>query len=206
MRNWFKMLYLVIWKWTPNAVRICLLRLLGVKMGNHVYIDRHAIILGDFKQFCFGNNFKMDHDAIIQFKGTLIIGNDVVMNKYSEIISTHISNAKVIIGNKVILGVRVVIEASGSIVIGDETLITRDNYIFTHKHGIKRNMAIENQPIEFKSIKIGKDVFIGAGAIINCGVTIADGCVIAPGAVITKDTKPYGVYGGIPAKKINERI
>lgn len=26
---------------------------------------------------------------------------------------------------------------------------------------------------------------------------------IAPNAVITKDTKPYSVYGGIPAKKIN---
>ena len=35
--------------------------------------------------------------------------------------------------------------------------------------------------------------------------TIAKGCVIAANAVITKDTKPMGVYGGVPAQLMWDR-
>jgi acetyltransferase-like isoleucine patch superfamily enzyme len=37
------------------------------------------------------------------------------------------------------------------------------------------------------------------------GVTIGEGAVVAAGAVVTKDADPYGIYGGVPAKKIGER-
>jgi len=37
------------------------------------------------------------------------------------------------------------------------------------------------------------------------GVTIADGCVIGAGAVVTKDTEPYSVNAGVPARKISQR-
>ena len=53
---------------------------------------------------------------------------------------------------------------------------------------------------------IGQDCWLGAYSIINCGVSIADGCIIAAGAVVTKDTEPYGIYGGVPARRIKERF
>jgi acetyltransferase-like isoleucine patch superfamily enzyme len=37
------------------------------------------------------------------------------------------------------------------------------------------------------------------------GVRVAKGSVIGANAVVTKDTEPYGVYGGVPAKKISSR-
>lgn len=57
-----------------------------------------------------------------------------------------------------------------------------------------------------KPTSIGCDCWLGAHSIINCGVTIADGCIIAAGAVVTKDTEPYGIYGGVPAKRIRNRF
>lgn len=59
---------------------------------------------------------------------------------------------------------------------------------------------------EIKPTKIGRDCWLGSHSIINCGVNIADGCIIAAGAVVTKDTEPYGVYGGVPAKRIKNRF
>ena len=38
------------------------------------------------------------------------------------------------------------------------------------------------------------------------GVTIGDGVIVAAGSVVTKDLEPFGVYAGIPAKKIKERF
>lgn len=52
---------------------------------------------------------------------------------------------------------------------------------------------------------IGDDCWIGRRAIIMPGVEIAKGCIIGAGAVVTKNTQPYGIYGGVPAKRMKER-
>lgn len=57
-----------------------------------------------------------------------------------------------------------------------------------------------------ESTIIGSDCWIGAHVIIKRGVKIADGCVIAMGSVVTKDTLPYGIYAGVPAKRIKDRF
>lgn len=53
---------------------------------------------------------------------------------------------------------------------------------------------------------IGNDVWIGDEVTILGGVSIADGSVIGAGAVVTKNTEPYGIYVGVPAKKIGSRF
>jgi len=55
-------------------------------------------------------------------------------------------------------------------------------------------------------IVIGNDVWIGEAAAILDGVTIADGVVVAAGALVTKSLDPYGIYAGIPARKIGARF
>ncbi|NMC13019.1 MAG: acyltransferase, partial [Chloroflexi bacterium] len=49
------------------------------------------------------------------------------------------------------------------------------------------------------------DVWIGAGVKILDGVVVSKGCVLAAGAVITHSTEPYGVYAGVPARRIKDR-
>lgn len=56
------------------------------------------------------------------------------------------------------------------------------------------------------SCKIGNDVWIGDEVTVLGGVSIADGTVIGAGAVVTKNTEPYGIYVGVPAKKIGSRF
>jgi acetyltransferase-like isoleucine patch superfamily enzyme len=52
---------------------------------------------------------------------------------------------------------------------------------------------------------IENDVWIGTRAIILPGIRIAQGCIIGAGAVVTRDTQPYGIYGGVPARLIRKR-
>ena len=37
------------------------------------------------------------------------------------------------------------------------------------------------------------------------GIKIGDGVVIGAGAIVTKDCESYGVYVGVPARKIKSR-
>lgn len=55
-------------------------------------------------------------------------------------------------------------------------------------------------------VLIGNDVWIGQDARIMEGVTIGDGAVIGAGAIVTKDAEPYGIYAGVPAKKVRSRF
>ncbi len=57
-----------------------------------------------------------------------------------------------------------------------------------------------------KGIIIENDVWIGARCIILYGAHVSEGTVAAAGAVVTCKTKPYSIYGGVPAKLIKNRF
>ena len=56
------------------------------------------------------------------------------------------------------------------------------------------------------AVSIGNDVWIGADVRIMEGVKIADGTIIGAGGVVVKDTEPYMILGGVPARLIGERF
>ncbi len=65
-------------------------------------------------------------------------------------------------------------------------------------------------PKEYKNeylakVKIGRQSVIGAGATIFPGVNIAEGCAIGAMSLVTESTKPWGIYAGVPAKKVKDR-
>lgn len=53
-------------------------------------------------------------------------------------------------------------------------------------------------------IVIDDDAWIGAAATILPGVTVGRCAVIGAGCVMTKDAEPYGIYAGVPGRKIGD--
>ena len=71
----------------------------------------------------------------------------------------------------------------------------------------KKNIWISDRLQECNyACRIGNDVWIGDEVTILGGINIADGTVIGAGAVVTKNTEPYGIYVGVPARKIGSRF
>ena len=54
-------------------------------------------------------------------------------------------------------------------------------------------------------ISIGDDVWIGSNSSVVPGTSIATGCIIGANAAVIRDTEPYGLYGGVPARRIRDR-
>jgi UDP-2-acetamido-3-amino-2,3-dideoxy-glucuronate N-acetyltransferase len=71
--------------------------------------------------------------------------------------------------------------------------------VFTNVYN-PRSAVIRKE--EYRRTLIKKGVTIGANATIVCGVTIGEYAFIAAGAVVNKDTKPYALMAGVPARQI----
>ena len=95
-----------------------------------------------------------------------------------------------------------------NVVVGDYTIFANNVSIMGGDHRydvVGLPVGLTGRDVIKKTV-IGQDCWIGAHVIIKCGVIIADGCVIAMGSVVTKDTEPYGIYAGIPAKRVRNRF
>lgn len=93
------------------------------------------------------------------------------------------------------------INAIGRISMGNDVLIGSNVMVSSGKHDIEgRERSVFSRPAQPMQITIGNDVWIGAGASVLPGLNVADGTVIGANAVVTKDTQPYSVMVGIPAR------
>jgi putative colanic acid biosynthesis acetyltransferase WcaF len=54
-------------------------------------------------------------------------------------------------------------------------------------------------------MRLGAYSWICARAAVNPGVNVGDGAILALGSVATKDLEAFGIYAGIPARKVKER-
>ena len=57
-----------------------------------------------------------------------------------------------------------------------------------------------------KGVVIKHDVWVGQNVTFLPGITLATGSVVAANSVVTKDTEPYSIVGGNPAKIIKYRF
>jgi galactoside O-acetyltransferase len=96
--------------------------------------------------------------------------------------------------------------AKGRLIIGNDVMIAANVVIRAANHGIAKHMPMFAQPSVSGEIVIEDDVWIGSNAVITSNVRVARGTVVGAGAVVTKSTEPYSIVGGVPARKIGERV
>lgn len=138
-------------------------------------------ILSKKMKYC-GTNFSAAPYVHIEWISNLSCGDNVSLNRFTWI------------------------NAYGNVQIGDNVLIGPFVVIHSANHKFPRNDLIRKAGYDIKPVIVGENVWIGAHVTILPGVTIGDGAVVAAGAVVTKDIEPYTVVGGVPARKIKDRI
>lgn len=85
--------------------------------------------------------------------------------------------------------------------ICNNVTVSKRAFLCTASHDIySRSHELVTAPIY-----IGSQAWIAADAYIGKGVSIGEGCVIAARACVVKDTPPWSVVGGNPAKVIGLR-
>lgn len=100
-----------------------------------------------------------------------------------------------------------VLYGRGGIAIGEDVMIGHYATIYSSQHQWDRDPSLPMIYQGHKSapVEIGDDVWIGAHVVVLPGVHIATGTVVAAGAVVTRDTDPYSIVAGSPARPIGQR-
>ena len=151
-------------------------------------IFRESVIKSSFGS-C-GKNVHIAEKSDIKGIGNISIGDDVAIGPHALLWTTR---ANIIIKEKVIIGPRL-------------TIITGNHKIDVIGKYISDVTDDEKDEDDDQDVIIEKDVWIGANVTILKGVTVAEGSVVGAGTVLTKNTDPYGVYVGVPGKRISERF
>ena len=159
-----------------NDIAFLLFKLVG-------YIPAHY-----FRMFLYKHVFMMD------------IAKDVVIYYGLEARSPW----NISIGKGSIVGDHAILDARHGITIGENVNLSTCVWIWTLQHDVNDpNFGTAGNG---KAVVIGNRAWISSRSTILPGCFISEGCVIAAGAVVTKSCSPeFGIYGGIPAKRIGER-
>jgi|TARA_B110000046_G_C12769484_1_gene304288 acetyltransferase-like isoleucine patch superfamily enzyme len=173
------------------------------KSGKKNYISPLAQLVGK-KNISISNNMRIgSHSRIEAEKGSVTIGDNCQIYRFSQILTYK---AQITIGSFNSIHPYVSITGPGNINIGSYVRIAPGAVIVAGSHVFEDpSKPIHHQGMKSKGIIIEDDVWIGAKATILDGVTIAKGTVVGTNAVVTKSTKPYEIYVGVPAKSIGKR-
>ena len=169
----------------------------GSRISSAAYLKGTAAIR-------IGSKCKVHADASIdasRSKG-VVFGDQVTLNRYAYVQG---GDGGVRLGNHVEINNFSIINGTGGVDIGDDTLIGPGVRIISYQHQIAAEQTIRSQPSAGKPIRIGRDCWIGTNAVILAGVTIGDGAVIGAGAVVTRDIPANVIAIGVPAKITRNR-
>lgn len=116
-----------------------------------------------------------------------------------------ISPEKLHCGPHVWIGENAIVDASGSVSIGEHSTIATGVFVWSHTSALASVMG-NNQPgnpwIRRSPTRIGQRTFIGGPSVIYPGVTIGDGVIVMPMSVVTRDVPSGVMVAGAPARVV----
>ncbi|WP_146562518.1 acyltransferase [Posidoniimonas corsicana] len=147
-----------------------------------------------------GADFRCGVGVFIDYPRNIRVGHRCLIDN-GVAIGAELPQGSLIIGDDVQINRNCSIDFSGTLTIGNGTLISAESTILTHDHGLDPRSTPEGA-----SLEIGDFVWIGARSIILHSVSqIGARSVIAAGSVVTKDVPSDTVVAGNPARPIRRK-
>lgn len=129
-------------------------------------------------------------------------GNNCKIIGYSRILDPE----KIVLGDNIRIGYGCFLFGKGGIVIGDNSILSRNITIYSSNHDFKSEDFIPyNNNYINKPVVIGNGVWIGMGVMITPGVSIGDGAIIGMGCVISKNVLPGEIVVGAGQRTVANR-
>lgn len=154
-------------------------------IGNNVLISRYAQFYSVDK-ISIGDNVRIDDFCILSGKITLC--NNIHISAYTALYG----------GNTGI----VMYDFSG---ISAKCVVYAESDDYSGMYMINPMNPMKYRHIISGQVVINKHVQIGAGCVILPNVTVGEGVAVGSMSLVRRSLDPWGIYVGIPCKKIKDR-
>jgi dTDP-4-amino-4,6-dideoxy-D-glucose acyltransferase len=155
-----------------------------------------------------GNNVLLSDKASYYNCKNIRLGNNVRIDDFC-VLSAGVNGID--IGNYIHIAVFSSLIGAGNISLADFCNISSRVSIYSSNDDYS-GIAMTNPTVpstftnvHHADVKVGCHVIIGAGSIVLQGVTLEEGVAIGALSLVKKDCQSFGIYAGVPAKKIGER-
>lgn len=154
-----------------------------------------------------GENVKIYPGAKLYGREHISIGSNVIIDDFVFIYAT----APIYIGSYVHISSFCSISGGGAVVLEDFSgLASGVRVVCGSDDFLGDGLTNPTVPAQYRNtrrsfVHVGRHVIIGANAVILPGVAIGEGAAVGAGSVISKSLEPWGVYAGLPARRIKTR-
>jgi len=145
--------------------------------------------------------------------GILEIGEGVWLNQ----------NVQIDVLERTALGAQTTVQRNcsliGDIEIGRGCLLAPNVFISSGRHYFDQwpelPIRVQDQRVandatlraqHSRPVRIGDDCWLGTNVVVQAGVTIGRGAVVGANAVVVADIAPYEIVGGVPARRLRQRL
>ncbi len=175
-----------------------------MKLGGDFYTEQE---LKDIPFRHLGENVKIHNRASIYGVENISIGNNVRIDDFSILIATHPMEigSYVHIANFCFLGgsYGIALEDFSGLSPGAKIFSSSDDYTgeFLTNPTVPREMTGGAKG----KVTLKKHAIIGCSSVILPGCTVGEGSSVGAMSLVVKDIDPWGVYFGIPVRRMKRR-
>lgn len=156
-----------------------------------------------------GKDVRIQGDVVIRYPELVEIGNHVAIDGPCYISTALIIGDYVHIGPfcSIIGGKKssCVLDHFSGLSAGCRVICGSDDYLGSGLTNPTIPLRF-HADIKYSTVTISKHAVIGTNTVIHPSITIGNGAAVGSCSLVTRDLDPWGVYMGIPAKFIKERI
>ncbi len=155
------------------------------KIGDNVSISRKSSIYGA-ENISIGNNVRIDDFCILS--GNITLGNNIHISAYSALFAGKQG-----------------IEIKDFVAFSSRGVIYAESDDYSGKGLTNPTIPDKYRNVYGSKVTIGKHVILGTGVSVLPGVTIGEGCSVGSMSLVRNSLDDWGIYVGIPCKRIKDR-
>lgn len=155
-----------------------------------------------------GKNSRLSSKASYYNCANIIIGDNVRIDDFC-VLSAGIGGIE--IGSYIHIAVYTSLIGAGKITLCNFSNISSRVAIYSsnddYSGACMTNPMVpeEYTNVSHADVSIGRHVIIGAGCVLLPGVTLEQGVAVGALSLVSKNCSEFGIYSGVPAKRIKER-
>jgi acetyltransferase-like isoleucine patch superfamily enzyme len=173
--------------------------------------DQGYFTTDELRSFGFkrvGQSVKIAKNCTIIGLNNISIGSDVRIDG-NVVIAAH--SGFLTLGNHIHIAAGCYLGCSGGITLADFAGLSQGVRIYSatddYSGKALTNPTVPHVYLNIKQaeVHLGRHVIVGSGSVILPGVTIGDGSSVGALSLVTKSLEDWGIYFGMPAKRVKTR-